>query len=63
MITIRFAEETDWGSIQKVIETAFSDEENQVIMNLAEELSKEITSLSIKFFQKLLLHKFQTVIV
>ena len=40
MITIRRAQETDLGSIQKVIETAFSDEENKVIMNLAQELSK-----------------------
>ena len=48
MITIRLAQETDLGSIQKVIETAFSDEENKVIMNLAKELSKEITSPSIK---------------
>lgn len=48
MITIRRAKETDLGSIQKVIETAFSDEENKVIMNLAQELSKETTSPSIK---------------
>ena len=48
MITIRRAQETDLGSIQKVIETAFSDEENKVIMNLAQELSKETTSPSIK---------------
>ena len=48
MITIRLAEETDLVSIQKVIETAFSDEENKVIMNLAQELSKETTSPSIK---------------
>ena len=48
MITIRRAQETDLGSIQKVIETAFSDEENKVIINLAQELSKETTSPSIK---------------
>ena len=48
MITIRLAEETDLWSIYKVIETAFSDEENKVIMNLAQELSKETTSPSIK---------------
>ena len=48
MITIRLAEETDLGSIQKVIETAFSDEEKKIIMNLAQELSKETTSSSIK---------------
>ena len=44
MITIRLAQETDLVSIQKVIETAFSDEESKAIMNLAQELSKEITS-------------------
>ena len=48
MIKIRLAQETDLGLIQKVIKTAFSDEENKVIMNLAQELSKEITSPSIK---------------
>ncbi len=48
MITISRAQETDLGSIQKVIETAFSDEENKVIMNLAQELSKETTIPSIK---------------
>ena len=47
MITIRLAQETDLGSIQKVIEMAFSDEESKVIMNLAQELSKETTSPSI----------------
>ncbi len=35
MITIRRSQETDLGSIQKVIETSFSDEENKAIMNLA----------------------------
>lgn len=40
---IRFAQATDLNSIQKVIETAFSDEENTVIMNLAAELSSENT--------------------
>ena len=48
MITIRLAQEADLGSIQKVIKTAFSDEENKVIMNLPQELSKETTSPSIK---------------
>jgi len=48
MITIRLAQETDLASIQKVIEIAFSDEENKVIMNLAADLSKETTSPSIK---------------
>ncbi len=44
MITIRRTQETDLGSIQKIIETAFSDEENKVVMNLAQELSRETTS-------------------
>ena len=48
MITIRLAQETDLDSILKVIETAFSDEENKVIMNLVQELSRETTSPSIK---------------
>src|SRR6056300_1604775 len=45
---IRLAVETDLDSILKVIETAFSDEENKVIMNLVQELSRETTSPSIK---------------
>jgi len=36
MLTIRLAQETDLGSIRKVIETAFSDEENKVITNLVD---------------------------
>lgn len=48
MMTIRLAKETDLDSILKVIETAFSDEENKVIMNLVQELSRETTSPSIK---------------
>ena len=44
MIKIRLAEETDLDSIPKVIEIAFSDEENKVIMNLVQELSRETTS-------------------
>jgi putative acetyltransferase len=44
----RLAQETDLVSIQKVIESAFSDEENKVIMNLAQNLSTEITSPPIK---------------
>ena len=48
MLTIRLAQETDLGSIQKVIETAFPDEENKVISNFAAELSKETTSPPIK---------------
>src|SRR6056300_818843 len=47
-MNIRLAQETDLDSILKVIETAFSDEENKVIMNLAQELSREVTSPSIK---------------
>ncbi|XDZ69650.1 GNAT family N-acetyltransferase [Alphaproteobacteria bacterium LSUCC0744] len=45
---IRLAQETDLDSILKVIETAFSDEENKVIMNLVQELSREVTSPLIK---------------
>ena len=45
---IRLAQETDLNSILKVIETAFSDEENKVIMNFVQELSRETTSPSIK---------------
>ena len=45
---IRLAQETDLDSILKVIETAFSDEENKVIINLVQELSREVTSPSIK---------------
>ena len=47
-MNIRLAQETDLDSILKVIETAFSDEENKVIMNLVQELSREVTSPSIK---------------
>ena len=43
---IRLAQETDLDSILKVIETAFSDEENKVI--IAQELHQESTSPSIK---------------
>ena len=35
------AQEKDLDSILKVIETAFSDEENKVIMNLVTELHQE----------------------
>ena len=48
MMNIRFAQETDLESILKVIETAFSDEENKVIMNLVQGLHQETTSPSIK---------------
>jgi len=47
-MNIRFAQETDLNSIQKVVETAFSDEENKAIMNLVAELSSETTSPPIK---------------
>ena len=47
-MNIRLAQETDLVSILKVVETAFSDEENQVIMNFVQELSSENTSPSIK---------------
>ena len=47
-MNIRLAQETDLDSILKVIETAFSDEENKVIMNLVQELSRENASPSIK---------------
>ena len=47
-MNIRLAQETDLDSILKVIETAFSDEENKVIINLVQELSREVTSPSIK---------------
>ena len=48
MMNIRFAQETDLESILKVIETAFSDEDNKVIMNLVQGLHQETTSPSIK---------------
>ena len=44
----RLTQKTDLDSILKVVETAFSDEENQVIMNFVQELSSENTSPSIK---------------
>jgi putative acetyltransferase len=44
----RLAQETDLDSILKVIETAFSDEEKKVIMNLVQELHQETTGPSIK---------------
>jgi len=47
-MNIRLAQETDLDSILKVIETAFSDEENKVIINLVQELFREVTSPSIK---------------
>ena len=47
-MNIRIARETDLDSILKVIESAFSDEENKVIMNLVQELHQETISPSIK---------------
>jgi putative acetyltransferase len=47
-MNIKLAQQTDLDSILKVIETAFSDEENKVIMNLVQELSRENASPSIK---------------
>ena len=48
MMTSRPAQKADLDSILKVVETAFSDEENKVIKNLVLELSKEAASQSIK---------------
>jgi putative acetyltransferase len=47
-MNIRLAPEADLDSVLKVIETAFSDEENKIIMNLVQELRQEITNPSIK---------------
>jgi putative acetyltransferase len=47
-MNIRLAEEKDLDSILSVVETASSDEENKVIMNLAQDLSIETTRPSIK---------------
>ena len=47
-MNIRLTQETDLDSILKVIEIAFSDEENKVIMNLVQELHQETISPSIK---------------
>ncbi len=45
---IKIAQETNLNSIQKVIETAFSEGENKVIMNLVAGLSNETTNPPIK---------------
>ena len=45
---INFAQATDLNSIQTVIETAFSDEENKSICELAANLLKETTNPPIK---------------
>jgi len=47
-MNIRFSQETDLDSVLKVIKTAFSDEENKVIMHLVQALHQETTSPSIK---------------
>lgn len=47
-MNIRLAQKTDLESILKVIENAFSDVENKIIMNFVAELSTETTSPSIK---------------
>lgn len=47
-MNIRLTQQTDLDSVLKVIKTAFSDEENKVIMNLVQELHQETTSPSIK---------------
>ncbi|MDB2390200.1 N-acetyltransferase [Alphaproteobacteria bacterium] len=48
MMNIRLALETDLNTIQTVVETAFSDEENKVISNFVSDLAKETTNPSIK---------------
>ena len=45
---INFAQATDLNSIQTVIETAFSDEENKSICELAANLLRETTNPPIK---------------
>ena len=48
MMPIRFAQKVDLDSTLKVVETAFSDEEHEVIKNIVLELSKVTASPSIK---------------
>ena len=45
---IRLAQKADLESIQRVVETAFSDEESRVIGNFASDLSSETTNPAIK---------------
>ena len=45
---IRLAQETDLNSIKRIIETAFSEEENKVIMEFASDLFSETSSPPIK---------------
>ena len=47
-MNIRLAQESDLASIQRVIKTAFSDEENEVISSFAADLATEIASPPIK---------------
>ena len=47
-MNIRLAKKADLKSIQTVIETAFSDEESEVISNLASDLSSESAGRSIR---------------
>ena len=47
-MNIRLAQETDLDSIQKIIKTSFSDEENKVITNIVAELAKETAIHPIK---------------
>ena len=47
-MNIRLAQESDLASIQRVIKTAFSDEENEVISSFAADLLTEIASPPIK---------------
>lgn len=47
-MNIRFAQKTDQDSVQNVIETAFSDEENNIIMTLAKDLLHENTNPPIR---------------
>jgi len=49
-MNIRLAQETDLNTIQQVIQAAFSDEENKVIRDLADELLRETTSPPTKSF-------------
>ena len=48
IMNINLAQETDLNAIQKVVETAFSDEEDKIIRNLACDLLTETASPSIK---------------
>ncbi len=47
-MNIRLAQETDLNSIQRIVETSFSEEENKAIMELASDLSSENSSPPIK---------------